>query len=433
MNQTDRAYALSSLWAAAKEIYPYFDRLPLCWDDAYRQYLPKLLEETDDTRAWLLLSEFVRLLNDAHSTVILPQRIREQNGVFPFRLKHIGEHFIITQAQDEGLLLREVLSIDGIAMPEWVAQLNRYQYTVNGHPYQGRLESWLPLLLNGRAHTLQTDAGKTPFHFSDAKATLLCAPVPRCKQDAQDVGEQMRLFDGGILCVRIGDMMHTDHAAAFQAALAKHRPKAVIFDIRDNIGGMTLCGARYAQPFFEDSFGGSSKWTQRRLAVDAASHSQLSGMSEAQVHRMLKDGTLTPDAFDQMRKYASRTHYERYRDAWQMPCDIFMDQCPVVLLTSRDTISAAEDFTCFFKSNKRGVIMGENTFGSTGSPYLLQLPDGGRGQIVSVGYEMLDGTPFIGCGIAPNIPCVPTMEDYRSGIDRQLDAALDYLRGRTVA
>ena len=51
-------------------------------------------------------------------------------------------------------------------------------------------------------------------------------------------------------------------------------------------------------------------------------------------------------------------------------------------------------------------------------------------QIVSVGYELADGTPFIGCGIQPDIPCRNSMEDWRIGHDRQLDAALDVLRDR---
>ena len=121
--------------------------------------------------------------------------------------------------------------------------------------------------------------------------------------------------------------------------------------------------------------------------------------------------------------------FEYYNDAWDTPCEVKLPDCPVLLLTSRDTISAAEDFTCFFKANGRGRTMGERTFGSTGSPYLLPLPEGGRGQVVSVGYEMADGTPFIGGGIRPDIPCPPSVEDLRQGWDRQLDKAVGLLNG----
>ena len=93
----------------------------------------------------------------------------------------------------------------------------------------------------------------------------------------------------------------------------------------------------------------------------------------------------------------------------------------------RNGTPAAEDFTCFFKANQRGRTMGERTFGSTGNPYLLSLPEGGRGQVVSVGYEMADGTPFVGVGIEPDVPCPTRAEDVQTGWDRTLDLALDQL------
>lgn len=44
MNRIDRIVALSSLWAAAREVYPYFDRLEADWDEAYRDYLSRLMD-----------------------------------------------------------------------------------------------------------------------------------------------------------------------------------------------------------------------------------------------------------------------------------------------------------------------------------------------------------------------------------------------------
>ena len=73
------------------------------------------------------------------------------------------------------------------------------------------------------------------------------------------------------------------------------------------------------------------------------------------------------------------------------------------LLISRNTVSAAEDFTAMFKSNHRATLIGEPTFGSTGTPYMIKLRCGGRAQVVSVGYRLLDGTEFIGKGIDPDI------------------------------
>jgi hypothetical protein len=47
--------------------------------------------------------------------------------------------------------------------------------------------------------------------------------------------------------------------------------------------------------------------------------------------------------------------------------------------------------------------------------------------VVSGGYEIADGTPFVGVGIAPDIPCAPRAADWREGWDRPLDLALERL------
>jgi len=427
MDKTERLWALSSLWATAKEVYPYFDRLETDWDQAYRDAIPQLLAEEDGLPVWLSLCAFVRLLNDGHSLVTLPRALRERCGHTPFRLAHVGEGFLVTEAAEPELLLRQLLAIDGVPIPQLVERLDRYTYTAQGHPYRGRLEGWLPILLPGRDHVLTTDGGEAAFSFLEELPPLIKAPEPESRYPFQPVGEGLRLFEGGVLVVRIDDMQHVEKAADFQRVLGEVQPQAVIFDIRRNMGGMTLCGARYAQPFFQGSFGGSRKWTQSRRAVDVASNSQLICMGQETRRRLQDQGILKIEDFAEADRYARRTQFERYNDSWQEPCDIHLPDCPVLLLTGRDTISAAEDFTCFFKANGRGRTMGEQTFGSTGNPCLLRLPEGGRGQVVSVGYEMADGTPFVGVGIKPDILCPPRVGDFCTGWDRQLDLALEEL------
>lgn len=427
MTQADRIWALTLLWAQAKETYPYFDRLTLDWDQAYREYLDQILEEEDDRAFYLSLCRFYRLLNDGHTMVLLPKAVTAPLGFFPFRFRHTGGRFIIAEAREEKHLLLEATAIDGIPLTEWTARLDQYQYTANGHPYFGRLESWLPLLLPAGGHILDTDAEEIPFHLPEQAVPLVQAPAPRSRHDARTVSPAIQIVDGSILCATVDSLTQTVEADRFLDTLAREKPKAVIFDIRRNIGGMTLCGAKYAQPFFTGKFSGCRKWTQQRSANDAAGASQLTRMSEERLQKMMAEGLLAPSEVQDAKAYAQRTVYHRYQDEWEFPGGERFPECPVILLTSRDTISAAEDFACFFKSNRRGTLLGEPTFGSTGSPLLITLPGGGRAQVVSVGYTMLDGTPFIGCGIQPDIPCPPDLNEWRQGIDGQLDRAVERL------
>ena len=60
------------------------------------------------------------------------------------------------------------------------------------------------------------------------------------------------------------------------------------------------------------------------------------------------------------------------------------------------------------------------------------MPGGGSARVCAVGYRLLDGTAFIGRGIAPDILLPATREDLSRGEDAQLDRALTLLEGGTV-
>ena len=105
-----------------------------------------------------------------------------------------------------------------------------------------------------------------------------------------------------------------------------------------------------------------------------------------------------------VRRVMARTKYETYTDSFGADGSAALYEGPLEILISRKTMSAAEDFSAMFKSSHRGTLIGEPTYGSTGTPYIIRLRCGGRAQVVSVGYRLLDGTEFIGKGIMPDIP-----------------------------
>ena len=300
MNKTDQIFDLSSLWAAVKEIFPYFDRLPFDWDEQYRLYLEKVLQTDDEQGFHRLLAEFMDSLHDGHTKYIPPAPYRESK---PF------------------------------VRPE------------------------------APSHTL----------------------------------------DGHVLTIRINEFL-SDHSPYVRELLEKHPDIPLVrLDIRDNIGGNTFYAARVAQLFISGVFHGCQKWTQLRKAVDIASSSQLMRDSEERIQKYLKDGLLTEKDLLEARKDMHHTQYETYTDTFGADDSIALYNGPLELLISGRTMSAAEDFTAMFKSNHRAVLIGKPTFGSTGTPCMIPLRCGGRAQVVSVGYRLLDGTEFIGSGIKPDI------------------------------
>ena len=209
--------------------------------------------------------------------------------------------------------------------------------------------------------------------------------------------------NGGILTVNLNEFLR-DHSSYVRELLEANPDVSLVrLDIRDNIGGNTFYAAKVAQLFISGVFSGCQKWTQIRKANDAASSSQLLRDGEERIRKYLKDGLLKEEDLIEARKDMSRTQYETYIDTHGSEDNVALYDGPLQLLISGKTMSAAEDFTAMFKSSHRATLIGEPTFGSTGTPYMISLRCGGRAQVVSVGYRLLDGTEFIGCGIRPDI------------------------------
>jgi carboxyl-terminal processing protease len=96
----------------------------------------------------------------------------------------------------------------------------------------------------------------------------------------------------------------------------------------------------------------------------------------------------------------------------------------LILLISRLTGSAAEDFVMPFKDNGRAVLIGETTLGSTGQPYMFQPVEGITVVIGAKRAYFPDGGVFEGVGIAPDIEVIPDAEALRAGRDPVLEAAI---------
>lgn len=211
----------------------------------------------------------------------------------------------------------------------------------------------------------------------------------------------------GILTIRLNEFLH-DHAP-FVKELLETTPNIsrVRLDIRNNIGGNTYYGAKVAELFISGAFQSCEKWTQTRKAVGTAGASQIVRYSEDIIRQYIKDGMLTEDSVADAQRVMNHTDYEVYTSSHGTEDGQAIYDGPLEILISRGTMSAAEDFTAMFKCSGRGVLIGQPTNGSTGTPCMIPLRCGGRAQVVSVGYRLADGTEFIGKGIMPDVEADP--------------------------
>ena len=73
MNTIDRIADLSQIWKQAAQVFPYFDQNPIGWDQAYADYLPKVMAVQSERAYHLLLAEFMNLLGDGLRDALDPK------------------------------------------------------------------------------------------------------------------------------------------------------------------------------------------------------------------------------------------------------------------------------------------------------------------------------------------------------------------------
>jgi carboxyl-terminal processing protease len=98
---------------------------------------------------------------------------------------------------------------------------------------------------------------------------------------------------------------------------------------------------------------------------------------------------------------------------------------PVVVLTSADTGSAAEDFLIPLHYAHRAKLVGERTAGTTGNPLVVPLPGGVIALICTKHDTYPDGKEFIGVGVIPDVEVHPTLQDVTAGRDVILEKGIE--------
>ena len=423
MEVYDKIADLALLWRRAGEIFPRFADAVCNWEEAFYQFLPRLMR-ADDRQTHLLFAEFLNLLGDGHTDYQFPRAFLREYGFAPFSLGFCADAYFLNGVSPEygAFLGAAVETLDGRPFPEILNEAAKYSYHAGSFLPEYRLNALLPLLLRGQSHEMITSKGSFSFRLLPERPELLLARKRRAFE--------IRQLGNGILYVNLPDFLHADMAAKVRAALDETTPDGLILDIRDNIGGMTLFGAQVAELLIPGAFSGCRKQTRIMEGVDLAGASQILLESPEEQAREIAAGLYTRAQMEDARKKMAGSYTRSYLDHFGKEGQQALFSGPCAVLTSRRTVSAAEDFLAMLRGSQRAAVIGAPTCGTTGTPMLLKLRCGGSARICSVGYQLLDGTAFLGLGIRPDIPIEPTPEDILTGKDPVLDAAVSQLAGK---
>lgn len=384
ISREERIQGLAALWAEARVSFAYWDRVAgLDWDASFREYLPLVEAAEEPAEYYRLLKAFVVQLNEGHTYVVPPPWLRTELVSPPVGVRCIGGAIVVLRGElPAGTVITHV---DGRPAGEGLAEV---AVTLNASTEPSRLSMAAAYLLAGARDSTVALGVRKP-DGTEERVTFKRTGLP-----PRPVFERVNLGGGRIL-VRINSWATPAAAEEFHAAFPDFDGvNALIFDLRYNGGGNSQYGEKIL----------------RRLVAEPVPPYSIS-------ETPLYWGAMTFAGFSRLMLASPEPPTEP--DTTRPRFD-----GPVAVLTSPSTGSASEDFCMLFRTARRGLIVGEPTSGSTGNPAIFQLPGGGIAGISATRVTWRDGSPLIGVGVLPDIPCVPTPAGLGAGRDEVLEVAL---------
>ena len=208
-----------------------------------------------------------------------------------------------------------------------------------------------------------------------------------------------------------------------EALLALRYKKGIIIDIRQNHGGQALFAYYLAGRFLLDS----------PIDVQRSRYKITTGDTESSLSNWVLNSSDDFNGYPDIRAeggtVASTDSNLNQIDA----SGAFQYINKVVLLTSKETSSAAEFFTVAMRSQSQIKSIGNTTFGIFAGSELFTFVNGGRKWKLNISVhdtEVIYGNTFQsfeGVGIVPDEKLIPTISEINLGRDIHIESAMTYI------
>jgi carboxyl-terminal processing protease len=427
----DKIAGLAHFWAEANYNFAYFDQTDTEWDNAFREFVPKVLATKSTWEYYLVMKEFCALLKDGHTDVHFPDTLF--SGIFytPLRFEYIGgSYYVSNVAIEDSSRIKpgySLTGIDGRHVHTWL--LNTIEPYISASTETEKKDEAIRSLY----YVLTDTTLSLPMTFStpDDRFVDYDFHYRASRQGWAREEKKSAMYEftrtGDIAHVSLNSFDDNSIVELFRNDLGEiQKSNGIVIDLRKNGGGSTDTGASILMHFTSaDSITGSAWKTRAHQASFKAwgtyfreynpdiRRNDTEGWENKILAILEKDYWYDGGVF----KRANTTGGE-------------LAGIPAVVLAGPNTGSAAEDFLVMLRQlpDRKIPVIGMHTFGSTGQPLPIELPGGGSARICTKRDTYADGTDFVGIGIVPDFEIISTVDDLLYGKDSALEKALEILQ-----
>lgn len=409
ISRESKEKALEQIYKIAKMHFASWDTFTLNdWEAAYPTTLERALATDNIYDFYMVMKQFVVLLNDHHSQVLFPKSFYDDIWITPIQFIYIDNGYYIFGGDSDELkklpMFSKIVKIDGIPIESfmeqnvfpyiWHAKLNT-AVNIEGALFarfgsEDTCQSFEVLTLTGKTVTASID--RVPFNKTSENWIYPQLNVDVVSEDILSSDSlTIKRIDNDYIYVFIPHFISENGVSQFEAHLdTLKEAKGIIIDVRSNMGGNSAYAARIARHFINGTF-------PDLCAEESVYDNQTNSYSLHEIPSLNKQGI----------------------------GDITV---PVIVLQDYLTFSSGEHFLDFMSFAQNAKSMGTESAGGTGDSKRVALPEDGVAYITYNKIFRHDKTPLLNIGIQPDIFIENTIEDYINGYDRIFDLGLTELK-----
>ncbi|WP_316806216.1 S41 family peptidase [Pedobacter agri] len=430
LTKADKIYGLSKFWQEVNYNFVYLDKIDrVKWDSTYKAMIISIPETKTDYEYYREMQRFCALLKDGHTNVYMPNGkdfdpMNTMFGDYRFFIENVENKAIITRVnlskKEEIPVGSEIIEVNGSPTAKYIAEYVS-PYISSSTDYV--LQDWsISKLLQG------LEGSQFEIKIKKPKGQIIVLKLTHKRTEEKEVFPafpsessllDFKWYPNKIAYVALNSFGDEKIDSLFTAKLPElYKAKAIVIDLRSNGGGSTSVGSDILKYLTNDSLLYGSRYTTRQLSSAFKAWGRYTNEKDTANSEWNKKAFLT---FND--KYYYNFDYNPLKNT--LPAKRIV--VPTVLLIGHNTASAAEDFLIYADNQKHMTKIGRNSFGSTGQPYLFDLPGGGSARICTKKDTYPDGREFVGYGVKPDIEVIPTIKDFKSNTDAALNTSIDFL------
>jgi len=450
-----KIYELSLIWKEAEYNFAFWENLAgsLDWDKEYKTALSAVLKTKNLYEYYLELMKFLALLRDGHTGVWVPRAIEnsaEYTAKLPIRTQLInGERIIINLKRcviDTVKRWSVIKKVNGLDMEEyaekyiypyiWHEKKDSADFSINNLLSCGAVGSVVELELeyDGKIEIVNLTRTKGDVDWVYDETELKIAE--NLQQIYKSDSHSIFVTNDNIAIITIPTMGNNNLPKEFYANIPLlEKMKGFIIDIRWNGGGNSGNSTEVAKAFIKHDFESCRALMPMYIGTYKAwkGWEKFGDMTydEVVAKTIAEHGELEPEQLQWIERSYKITRHTYYEESTHFVkrdnCPTLLEQ-PLIVLSSCHTGSAAENFLVELDYNKRAIIVGSASNGSTGQPLSINLESGGGFRVCTRNCTYPDGRKFINIGVQPHIPHEITLDDYKNNVDSVMIKGLEEIR-----